>query len=313
MGIHVVGALPRREDGTLDPDRLRIPLRGRGGDVAAWCLAVPYLRPADLPMGSPTGGDPLIDAVRSIYRDAVELATAQRKPDQALLLTGHLYMVGGQLSELSERKILGGNEHALPLDVFEGAVTYVALGHLHRAQAVGGRAQVRYSGAPLPLSMDEATYPHQVVEITLDAGRIAAVEALPVPRTVEIIRIPAAGAARLDAALPALIGLQLDAALPPWRWPYLEVRLLLDKPEPGLRRLVEQLLADRPVRLLKIGVEHRQNSREPGPGQPPPLSELAPDEVFRRLWRKTHEGEPSPELLEAFHALVESVQAGGAA
>ena len=99
-------------------------------------------------------------------------------------------MAGGEVSALSERKIQVGNQHALPLDIFPSALTYVALGHLHRAQAVGETAHVRYSGSPIPLSLTERDYLHQVLQVDFQGARINKITPLPVPRSVEILRVP---------------------------------------------------------------------------------------------------------------------------
>jgi exonuclease SbcD len=312
LGMHVVGALARTVDGDLDATRLLVPLRSRGGATEAWCLAVPFLRPVDLWTADSGEGDPLIDAVRAVYREAVERAAERLRPGQALVATGHLYMVGGQVSALSERKILGGNQHALPADLFGPRVAYAALGHLHLAQAVGGRDTVRYSGAPLPLSLDEGGYPHQVVEVELAAGGVSRIDPLRTPRTVEILRVPGADHAPLEAVLDALKELALDRDLAPERWPYLEVRVRLERPEPGLRRQVEEALAGRPVRLLKISPVYAGTKTPLADATPARLlQEITPDEVFRLRYGQCHEGEPPPELLDAYHALLEQVQAGG--
>ncbi len=50
--------------------------------------------------------------------------------------------------------------------MFEDAVDYVALGHLHKPQKVG-QPHIRYSGSPIPLSFSEINYKHQVVEVKL--------------------------------------------------------------------------------------------------------------------------------------------------
>ena len=60
-------------------------------------------------------------------------------------------MTGTRLSDLSEREALGGDQHALPADLFPDRVTYAALGHLHLAQAVGRHEHIRYSGSDPPL------------------------------------------------------------------------------------------------------------------------------------------------------------------
>ncbi|RYE89774.1 MAG: exonuclease subunit SbcD, partial [Myxococcales bacterium] len=48
LAIEVVGALPRSAS-AAPAERLMVPLR-RGGQVRAWAAAVPFLRPADLPL-----------------------------------------------------------------------------------------------------------------------------------------------------------------------------------------------------------------------------------------------------------------------
>lgn len=302
LGVHVVGALPIGPDGALDAGRLVVPLVDRAGRVALRCAAVPYLRPADLPpVGEADGVDPLIEGVRRVYAAAAgALATG---PGEAALLTGHCHMTGGALSELSERKILGGNLHALPVDIFCESAAYVALGHLHRAQAVGGLEHVRYSGSPIPLALDEAPYRHQVMALEFAEGRLVAQQALTVPRAVAILRTPAAGP---DALIAALRGLPLDDALPRERWPFLEAAALLPEPRPGLREEVEAALAGRPVRLLKLSVQLTGTGSALADAVPQiDLADLKPDEVFRRLYQRQHDGEPDDALLAAFHELVE--------
>ena len=85
---------------------------------------------------------------RSIYGEAVAAARTRRRPGQALVATGHLYLTGGQAAWLSERRVLLGGVEALEGDMFGDELAYVALGHLHKAQKVG-RDHVRYAGSPI--------------------------------------------------------------------------------------------------------------------------------------------------------------------
>lgn len=316
MGVHVVGALPCGDEGAFDADRAVIALRDRTGAVAARCVALPYLRPADLPQIAEDDADPLIEGVRRLTDTAVQAARRQLRPGEALVLAGHCYMSGGALSELSERKVLGGNLHALPCDIFPEDAAYVALGHLHRAQAVGGRDAVRYSGSPIPLALDEEPYPHQVVLAEFADGRLVGHQPLRVPRSVAIHRVPGAGAfAEPDAVMEALrrLDLDLDPDLPRAAWPFLEVSVALDQPRPGLREEVDAVLAGRPVRLLKLAVRLTGTGRTLAEASPAvELSALAPEEVFRRVYSRHHEGDPPEALLAAFHELVEQAQAGAA-
>lgn len=307
LGIHVVGGLPRKADRQLDLDRLLVPLRGADGEVQAWVAAVPFLRPADLPP-IPDTEDPLVEGVRAVYREVFEGARRRRTPGQAILGMGHLYMTGTALSELSERRILGGNQHALPHDLFPEDVAYVALGHLHRPQAVG-RSEVRYSGSPIPLSLAEIDYPHQVCLVELEGEELRSVEALRVPRSVEMLRIPRSGALGKAEALEALGKLPSAAGKDPERRPFLELRVSLERPDPALRHEVERALEGKYARLVRLKVELGGDGRALADRVAKKmLDEIAPEVVFKNRWRQSYVGEPPPELLEAFRALVAEVQ-----
>jgi exonuclease SbcD len=57
----------------------------------------------------------------------------------------------------------------------------VALGHLHRPQIVGGRAHIRYSGSPVPLSFTEANDKQQVLLLEFKGAGAPTITALAVP------------------------------------------------------------------------------------------------------------------------------------
>jgi exonuclease SbcD len=303
LGVHVVGALPE------DPGELVVPLRV-GGRVAARAVCVPFLRPADLPAVEVEQAiDPLIEGVRQRYLEAIELARAQRQPGEALIATGHLYMVGGQISELSERRVLGGNQHPLPVDIFPDDIAYAALGHLHKAQRVGGREGVRYSGAPLPLSLSEARYRHQVLLVDFAGEELKAVESLVVPRAAPMVRIPKSESAPLDAVLEELAALPDES--PGEHRPYLEVAVMLETPIADLRDRIEAAIADKEVRLCKIGVSYtgdRRDLAELHVGER--LADLQPEDVLLRRYRRDYEGDPPAELVALFHDVVDAVSRG---
>ncbi|WP_238254950.1 exonuclease subunit SbcD, partial [Methylorubrum podarium] len=174
IGVHVVGNV-RRRDGAIDLERHLVPVRAGNGEVAAQVLAVSYPTAACLPPLSSLGSErrigetsPIVRAVRDLYGQLFE-AARPRLAGLPLLVTGHLHVAGGLESEGAERRILVGGEHAVPADVFPEEARYVALGHLHRAQALGN-GQVRYCGSLIPLSAAEQPYRHGVTLVTLGAG-----------------------------------------------------------------------------------------------------------------------------------------------
>ena len=318
-GTRVVGHVVRDAAGNIDVERFLVPLTGKDGAVRAWCVAIPFLRPGDVPRVAPPSGDgtpndafdAYLAGIRSLYQQAYELAHARATDGQAIVAMGHCHMVGGDASPDSERRIVIGGTEALPASMFGPDVAYAALGHLHLAQRVGQQDHLRYCGSPLPLSFAEVGYRHQVLRIDLDGPRAATIEPIHVPRAVELLRVPARPAP-VKQAIAELVGLDLPD-LPRDVWPYLEVRVLLDAPEQGLRAQVEAALEGKPVRLAKIEPTRRVVTTA---GAEPALSldqlaQLQPDDIFRRLWQQRF-GEDAPDdQLAAFAELLLPTDAAG--
>lgn len=309
LSIEIIGALPRPHEPAVP--RLCVPLR-KGGQVRAWAAAIPFLRPPDLPAVREEGQDSLIEGVRRVYSSVLDEIDRRKEPEQAVIALGHAYFVGGALSELSERKILGGNQHALPADLFSSRVAYGALGHLHLAQRVGTHEHVRYAGSPLPLSVAEATYPHQVVIADLEKSGLKSLRGMPVPRAVSVLRVPSSGALPLAEAEEALRRLDAPRSAAPETWPFLDVAVEVTKPEPTLIRRVEDALKDKGVRLVRVTRHGHNAARSLGDALgATSLRDLSPEQVFSELYQREHQQTPAGELLAAFAELVELAQRGG--
>ncbi|MBN1947062.1 MAG: exonuclease SbcCD subunit D C-terminal domain-containing protein [Bradymonadales bacterium] len=235
---------------------------------------------------------------------------ARQGPDgRALIAMGHCYAAGTALSELSERKILGGNLHALPADVFGSECTYVALGHLHKAQQVGCREEVRYSGSPIPLSMGEKDYRHQVCLVEMEGARIDRIQELEIPRMVQFHRIPERGVVSKEEALKVLRDLPESGVESLDGQPFLQVDVRLDRPEPGLRAEVDQALENKGYRLIRLGVTYTGDWSMLGEvAKARGLEELDPEEVFRLRWTSQYESEPEEEILSLYRGLVDLAQ-----
>lgn len=299
LNIHVIGRL----DPHADPDKALIPLTRADGRIGAWCLGVPYLRPGDVPRIE--GEDSLQRYPRGIaetYRRHVQAALHRRDPDQALVAMGHLHARGGTTSEDSERRLVIGGEEAVDAGIFAEELAYVALGHLHLAQTVGNTDHIRYCGSPLPLSFSETRYPHQIVEIRLNGAGLSGIEPIPVPRPVDMLRIPDTPEP-LERVLQRLTDTDFGTPQPGFE-SWLEVRVLLEGPEPGLRRHIEQALEDKPVRLVKItpSVQHSPASTT----EAPTALELRLDQphaLFERCHIDRYGTAPDATLMALFAAL----------
>ncbi|MDP1665762.1 MAG: exonuclease SbcCD subunit D C-terminal domain-containing protein [Methylobacter sp.] len=325
LGVTVVGGLSLNAQGNIDWDRLLVPLTNAEGEIKAWCGAMPFLRNADLPTATrdDNGGsvisdierlseqdnDPLISGMKTLYAELFTQLQQKASNAESLILTGHCYMVNGAVSELSERKILGGNQHALPVELFPDDIAYVALGHLHLAQKVGANEHIRYSGSPIPLSFDETDYLHQLVQVDVRAGQPVETVAVKIPRSVQLLRIPNG---KDFAVLSEVIG-QLETLtlndLPIGQRPLLELRIRLEKPEPGLRQQIEEVISKLPVRLLKISTAYSGSEKSLADLKiEERLEELQPLDVFQRCYQNKYDKD-APEAMNAlFSELVESLQ-----
>lgn len=326
LGIHVVGGLTYQTNGNIDWQRLLIPLSDSSGEVRAICGAMPFIRNADLPQMKERvhddSDDLLIQGVAELYQQLFQQMQHYKtalKLDHSVgqIVTGHCYMVGTELSELSERRILGGNQHALPASIFNETIDYVALGHLHKAQQLSN-SSIRYSGSPIPLSFTERNYQHQISQISLNADKLV-VQAIIIPRAVQINSIPEQGYVKLSELEAEIAGYSFDSDSDfesekesdknKSNAPMLEIKIELDKPEPGLRQQIESILEGLAVRLLKITIHY------PGKGealaethQQTRLEELNPEDVFQQCYQRHFDQQAPRNISRLFQGLLESVQ-----
>jgi exonuclease SbcD len=113
----------------------------------------------------------------SVLQKALDQARAESAASRSLAVV-HAF-VGGSTTAESERQLTVGGTDQVAGSVLEG-FSYVALGHLHTPQMIGGSEQVRYSGTPIAYSFSE-TAAKSVVLIDLAADGACSIEALPVP------------------------------------------------------------------------------------------------------------------------------------
>ena len=299
----IVGHVRRSSDGEIDLEALVAPMHNREGNIAAWCLAIPFLRPGDVPRVETTG-DAYTEGIALLYRQAFELAQSRRTPGQAIVALGHCHMVGGEVSIESERRIVIGGAEALSAAIFDPAIAYAALGHLHKAQRVGKQAHLRYCGSPLPMSFAEIDYQHQVLCVDLTDESLQTVTELVVPRSVDLLRIPKQPAA-VEEVLAQLAALALPNSADVHSHPYLEVRVRLDMPEPGLRARVEAALENKPVRLARIETSFAEkNAGVASTMSLDELNRLQPEDIFKRIFQNRYGSEAPAAQLSAFAELL---------
>lgn len=101
------------------------------------------------------------------------------QPDRdVLIFAAHLYVQGAQPS-YTERPAEISDTYLTEADALP-AVSYAALGHIHRPQAIAlGGITARYAGSPLQLDFGEAGEEKSIVVLDADPGRPVRVELVP--------------------------------------------------------------------------------------------------------------------------------------
>ena len=163
--------------------------------------AVPYLRDKDIRTVEPgeTIDDKnakLVEGLKSHYADVCAIADQKRTEFKGLghdnipiVATGHLFTAGGKTVDGDGvRELYVGSLAHVGKDVFPSSIDYLALGHLHVPQVVGGADHIRYCGSPIPMGYGEATQEKKVVIIEFN-DTTPKIKELPVPCFQKLVRI----------------------------------------------------------------------------------------------------------------------------
>ena len=299
MRTEVRGVVRKLEGGEIDYDHLTVELKNRQGEVELLCMAVPFLRQGDYPAVQ-TEGNPYAEGVRELYAQLLQRLWKRRTENQAILAIGHLQATGSEIAEkdYSERTVIGGLECVSP-EAFSEQIAYTALGHIHKAQRVSGRENVRYAGSPIPMSFAEKHYHHGVMMVTFDGGCAVDIERLECPKLIPLVSVPNGEPVSPEAILKALKELPETEAVAP----YLEVKVLLEEPEPMLRQEIEEALADKNYRLARIVSTYHTdigNTVKENENWKRGLQEMSPLQIAQSAFEKIYQVEMPVELTGLF-------------
>ena len=183
LNVHVVG------NASDHPEDELIVLAGLDRKLRLIVCAVPYLRDRDIRTAE--AGESIEDKERKIiegikahYSMVCEVAEEKRalldKP-VPIVAMGHLFAAGGETVDGDGvRELYIGALAQVRRDVFPEYIDYVALGHLHIPQRVGGSDFIRYAGSPLPIGFGEANQEKSVALVEF-SGHAPTVTTIPVP------------------------------------------------------------------------------------------------------------------------------------
>lgn len=138
-----------------------LTVTGRNGTEVE-ILPLPYLDPERVLMAKGS-----VRNHENVLRAVIENQISKLKDPSRAIAMAHAFVVGGTSSD-SERQL--GGTGSVPAGLFD-PFGYVALGHLHRPQTIGGERLV-YSGTPMPYSFSE-DHEKSVRLLTVEGGGIS--------------------------------------------------------------------------------------------------------------------------------------------
>lgn len=292
-------------------DEQLLVLHRRDGSPCAILCGIPFIRPRDvlLSQAGQSAQDKqqsLQQAIQQHYQSLYALAEAKRAElggDLPIIATGHLTTVGASASD-SVREIYVGSLEAFPTSAFPPAA-YIALGHIHRPQKVGGLEHIRYCGSPITLSFDEAKQQKEVLLVELDSSGLRQITALPVPRFQPLLSLRGS-LKELDVQIKQAAE-QGSVELPVW----LEVLVGSDDYLSDLQLRIAALCEGLPVEVLRIRRE-RGNASASLQGQAKEtLDELSVDDVFaQRLSSESLDETEQQRLLGLYQKVVSELREG---
>lgn len=179
LNTHVIGSVSQDKSDEL------IMLTDDAGIPSAIVMAVPYIRDRDVRSGIDASSihqknQLLLEGVADYYQSLANLAKDKQQAVYhthqktiPIIATGHLYAAGAAVSSTDDgmRDIQIGTLGQISSQIFDDAIDYVALGHIHAAQKVGQKNHIRYSGSPIAMGFGEIGRHKQVLIVDLPLNK----------------------------------------------------------------------------------------------------------------------------------------------
>ena len=255
-----------------------IVLKDKNGISEAVICAIPYLRDRDIRLVEPGESMDdknlkLVEAIKSHYTKVCDYGLSIKDGNIPIIAMGHLFATGGKTMDGDGvRELYVGSLAHIGADLFPDYLDYVALGHLHVPQKIGGDETIRYSGSPIPMGFGEANQNKLVLIVDFNHRNPLVKEVL-VPRFQELIRV----IGNRDEILNKITELK-ESGIDAW----LEIEFKGDGIVGNLQEDIINIIEGSPleVRIIKNSnmrkkvLENRDEIQD--------LDELSVEEVFKR-------------------------------
>ena len=268
--------------------------------------AVPYLRDQDIRRAvAGETFDQLTDrykkALINHYTQLADYCKTINKNDNPIIAMGHLFAIGGSVSD-SEQNIYVGTLGHIGAEDFPKTIDYVALGHLHRPQIIGNNTRIRYSGSPNILGFSELNYDKKIIVLNIKNNKIQEIEDITVPRFREFYRLKGTSETVIKE-FPKITSNSYNLT------PFVEI--ILDEVSTLSNDLIKKEADLFDFEILKttlknnrevIGIEEQLKNIQS-------IKELLPNDIFKiKCEEQDFNLEQHPEIWDAFNEVLQAVK-----
>lgn len=304
LNIFVVGGADE------DLTRELIPLHNNEGVIEAVVLAVPFLRDRDLRQSVQADLDEDREAILPLaiqrhYDALLALAREEYGPNIPVIAMGHFFVQGATQSD-SERDIYVGHLQGISRSVFSEDLAYVALGHIHKPQAMD-KGRIRYSGSPVYLDFSEVNYEKGIELIHLNGQGVEDITTVNIPVFRELKRM----SGTLEAVRNELAGYEKSCPLPA----FIELIIETEYRDPSVLLDIENWVYEKndQYKIIKHVIKMPTSAHASllPEHQSETIDTLSPLEILdRRLTGETLVDDMIPRIKGVYAELVSDIQRG---
>ncbi|MEQ5666569.1 exonuclease subunit SbcD [Providencia alcalifaciens] len=278
-----------------------ITLCDKQSQPAALVCAIPFLRPRDIQLSIAGQSieekqQSLQTAIHNHYQASYQLALEQRTTmglDLPIIATGHLTVVGAALTD-SVRDIYIGTLDAFPSGAFPPA-DYIALGHIHRPQVIGGNQHIRYCGSPIALSFDETSQLKSICLVEFNGAKLTQITQLEIP-IIQPLQSIKGSLKDIEKQLEAWGNYQGDKLV------WLDIEVASQDYLADIQQRIESLTHNLPVEIVLLRRARKLRQGQSTTLANETLSELSVEDVFLRRLAEGELDDPEREqrLIQLF-------------
>lgn len=302
LNVHVIGSV------TDNPEDEVITLKNDQNIPQAIVCAIPYLKDRDIRKVTPgetvdEKNQKIIEGTKKHYESVCSIAQNIQKKlknqghnNIPIVATGHLFTAGGKtLDGDGVRELYVGTLSHINATAFPKAIDYLALGHLHVPQKVGGKENIRYSGSPLAMGFGEAGQQKKVILVDFKTN-ISDIKEIDIPCFQQLEKI----SGTLQKITERINQLQSEK-----NTTWLEIEYTGNEPVTNLGTLFENISQDSnlEIRRIKNRTVFDKVIKQIKPDEN--LDDLDPTDIFKRCMDTYEVAEENrAELLNSYQEIL---------